>query len=357
MNKPPKPPKIDVNPDEIPAELTELPQWVCWRYDLNDNGDKWDKIPYQTNGRRAKSNEPRTWTSFSKAIAANSAKRFDGIGFVFSESDPFCGVDIDDCLQPDLTPKEWAIDLIAALTPVAYIEVSPSGTGVKAWTKASLPPDASKRTQVLDSDGAESGEIEIYVRLRYFTVTGNNPIGSICEGQEVVDRIFRDYFKPKPKPQSEAGGNSRPAPSPPHRSTSSLIRQILSSKQRRKFGQLFEGDWRDYQVGNEGASRADQALCSMIAFWTQDPAAIDAVFRQSGMMRSKWDDKHASDGRTYGQLTIDKALGNLRKTFNPKPRNQRHNRRHFSNSRRNYHERQHQRTTRSDWHKRTTRRR
>lgn len=57
---------------KIPAELTDLPQWVCWRYE-NRNGKRTkppidpksnDKLVY------AKSNDPATWSDFATAVAA-----------------------------------------------------------------------------------------------------------------------------------------------------------------------------------------------------------------------------------------------------------------------------------------------
>ncbi|MBM3271540.1 MAG: DUF3987 domain-containing protein, partial [Candidatus Sericytochromatia bacterium] len=51
----------------------------------------------------------------------------------------------------------------------------------------------------------------------------------------------------------------------------------------------------------------DLALCSHLAFWTgPDPARIDRLFRQSGLMRDKWDEKRLDS--TYGAVTIAKAL-------------------------------------------------
>lgn len=38
-------------------------------------------------------------------------------------------------------------------------------------------------------------------------------------------------------------------------------------------------------------SAADQSLCTRLAYWTNcDAAAIDRIFRQSGLMRTKWDE-------------------------------------------------------------------
>ena len=47
-------------------------------------------------------------------------------------------------------------------------------------------------------------------------------------------------------------------------------------------------------------------LCVRLAFWTRDPDQLDRLFRQSGLMRAKWDTKHGA--QTYGHMTIAKAL-------------------------------------------------
>ena len=56
-------------------------------------------------------------------------------------------------------------------------------------------------------------------------------------------------------------------------------------------------------------SRADLALCGLLAFWTHgDVARIDRLFRNSALMRDNWDERHSSDGTTYGEMTIAKTL-------------------------------------------------
>ena len=55
------------------------------------------------------------------------------------------------------------------------------------------------------------------------------------------------------------------------------------------------------------------ALCSILAFWTNfDQIRIDKLFRQSGLMRKKWDESRSSEGKTYGQITIEKIVGTTR---------------------------------------------
>ena len=93
-----------------------------------------------------------------------------------------------------------------------------------------------------------------------------------------------------------------------------IIQQIRSSRQKEKFESLFDGDIQGYA----SASEADLALCSILSFWTnKTPGLIDSIFRQSGLYRPKWDEKHYSDGRTYGQETINKATELCSEVYTP----------------------------------------
>ena len=65
-------------------------------------------------------------------------------------------------------------------------------------------------------------------------------------------------------------------------------------------------------------SEADLALCSILSFWMKkNPGLIDSIFRQSNLYRPKWDEKHYSDGRTYGQETISMATELCTEVYNP----------------------------------------
>lgn len=84
----------------IPAELRELPQWVCWRAERR--GGKPTKVPVDPhNGGTASSTDPSTWSSFDDAVAAAERHGCNGVGFVFSKTDPYAGVDLDDCIDQD----------------------------------------------------------------------------------------------------------------------------------------------------------------------------------------------------------------------------------------------------------------
>jgi primase-polymerase (primpol)-like protein len=80
----------------IPAELSERAQWVCWRSEVRDG--KPTKVPYcPTRPReRASTTDPETWGTFEQASAVEGV---DGIGYVFSEDDPYSGIDLDNCID------------------------------------------------------------------------------------------------------------------------------------------------------------------------------------------------------------------------------------------------------------------
>jgi len=75
-----------------------------------------------------------------------------------------------------------------------------------------------------------------------------------------------------------------------------------------RFRQLYDAGCRGAYSGDH--SRTDLALCTMLAFWTNGNAGrMDQLFRRSALMRPKWDEQHAADGATYGEMAIRRALG------------------------------------------------
>lgn len=154
---------------KIPQSLQALHQWVLWRSIPRPRGFV-AKMPFQASGKPAKSNDASTWESFASVTAAYDPHRYSGIGFVFSEDDPFCGVDLDGCRDPQTgIVSDWARQIIIDLD--TYAEVSPSGTGVKLFARAFCEVTGRKKLDAeLVSDKAPG--IEIYDHLRYFAVTG-----------------------------------------------------------------------------------------------------------------------------------------------------------------------------------------
>lgn len=189
---------MSINRTKIPAVLAERPQWVLWRLVEREN-DKPTKMPFQSSGRMAKSDTPETWTTLEHALDTFDGGGYSGIGYVFSADDPFVGVDLDGCRNPETGEiAEWAKEIIRKLD--TYGEVSPSKTGVKLWVIGTNPLGATgRKIGVADVPAITDKQpaIEIYDRTRYFAVTGWRLKGVPDEperGQEGLQWLAEKYF-------------------------------------------------------------------------------------------------------------------------------------------------------------------
>jgi hypothetical protein len=278
----------DRGPERIPAELRDLPQWVLWRSERRDG--KATKVPYQAKypTRRASSTDPTTWASYEEVL--RSAAEVDGVGFVFSDSDPFAGVDFDHCvdaegIDPHVENHIRQLD--------SYAETSVSGNGIHVIMKASVNGDRCRTGKT-----AWNGDFETYDRARFFTITGDHVPGTpatINERQAALNTVREHIFAPpKEKPRAE-----------PHGDDHDLLERARKARNGTKFSRLYDS------AGHEGYasdSEADLALCDLLAFWTgPDHARIDGLFRFSARMREKWDSRRGES--TYGEQTIARALG------------------------------------------------
>jgi hypothetical protein len=87
-----------------------------------------------------------------------------------------------------------------------------------------------------------------------------------------------------------------------------VIELARGAKNSSKFEALWSGDTSGYASHSE----ADQALVSLLAFYTQDESQLDSLYRRSGLCREKWLKRSG-----YRSSTIDKALSNLTETYTP----------------------------------------
>jgi putative DNA primase/helicase len=186
---------IALSPDIIPAELRKLDQWVCWRYVEREPGTKATKVPFNPRtGAHADTTAPATWSTFDEAVTA--APRYDGIGFVFTDTDPYFGVDLDGCRDPDTGDIEpWAQAIVDDVC--SYTEVTPSGRGLHVIAIGKLPPGARRR-----------GKVEMYDTGRFFTMTGRHvPSMPTAVEESDVDAVelHRRYL----------GGTEKPTPTAP----------------------------------------------------------------------------------------------------------------------------------------------
>jgi hypothetical protein len=292
----------------VPAELAELEQWVVWRYE--ERGGKRTKVPCipREPGRRASSTDAATWGTLATALHAAAVADIDGIGFVFSAADPFAGVDLDACVSDGVVHPAVA-DIIARLD--SYTELSPSGTGLHVIVRADVN-GGRKRT----ASTPWGAEFENYNQGRFFCVTGEHLNGTpltVNDRQEQLDAIRAQLLPGPESPKARA----------PVTPSALDDRELLERARGAKNGATFDALWRGDTSGHDGDhSKADFTLCSLLAFWTgPDPARIDGLFRQSALLREKWDERRGA--QTYGQLTIDEAISGRTEFYGDRPAGQR----------------------------------
>lgn len=269
----------------FPQALIERPQWVLWKYE--DRGGKRTKLPYQPNGTLASTTDHATWSTLGAVQEARwacigrwSGPHYDGVGFVFAHDDPFVGIDLDHCRG-----EGWAAELLARLP--TYVEITPSLTGYHLIGLGQLPEGKGKR----------HGQIEVYDRGRYFTMTGMMAAGSTSDPQDLqplVDELLAEWA-PAVQPRTHSVWT-------PTLETNEILRRALLAKNGEKVARLYQGDTDGYASKSE----ADFALIELMIFYTRDPGQLDSLFRNSGLMDEKWDSLRGSE--TYGGLTIGQAL-------------------------------------------------
>ncbi len=252
----------------------------------------------------ARSDSPDTWTDFQTAWAYYEANRprLAGVGYVFSPEDPFVGIDLDNCRDRStghLAP--WAEQIVHDLD--SYAEISPSGTGLKIFLQSDEQVPSCRRT---------SPDVEIYTSRQFFTVTGQALPGQY-RIENRANQLLQLHARLFPTTSDTISPASRKQSIDEVAPDDQILRRAFSAKNGDKFTGLWEGRLEQYD-GNR--SQADLGFCCILAFWTGPcPEQVDRIFRRSGLFRPKWDERHFSDGRTYGEVTIEKAIAAQGTTF------------------------------------------
>jgi hypothetical protein len=291
-----------MNPiNSIPSELTTRPQWVAWWREVRDG--KETKVPYSpVTGKRASVMDKRTWGSFQLAWRFSQMRGYDGVGFVLTAGAEIVGLDLDDCRNPktgQIAP--WAQGIIEKVG--SHTEISPSGSGIRIFTRGSLPNGVG---------GRKKGLIELYSHSRYLTVTGNHVEGTPRTLEARIAVLADLYASLDTNPDAQSQSRYEQA-----KSIQIDDAELLDKAQRAADGQRFARLWKGDIAGYPSHSEADLALCSSLAFWTNGEAnRMDRLFRHSGLYRKKWDARHGDP--TYGQRTIRKVLSTLREGYQPK---------------------------------------
>lgn len=120
-----------------------------------------------------------------------------------------------------------------------------------------------------------------------------------------LERFYQKHFPEEPNAKESSLQLSDDA----------VIKLCRGASNSSKFDALFErGDTSFYDADD---SRADLALVSMLAFYTQDEAQLERIFSDSALgQRQKWTQR-----ADYRRRTIEKALRGLLETYTPLSKN------------------------------------
>lgn len=299
---------------EIPAPLSPLLAWKQWilykAVPSETRPGKEDKFPIDhATGRKADAHNSSIHLTFERAnaIATQWGEPF-GVGFVFTENDPFWFLDIDSCLlEGGWAPH--ALQLCQLLAGCA-VEVSRSGKGLHLFGSGK-PPAHSCKNSALD--------IEFYHTARFAAITGINAAGDLTRDfSAVLPSLVATYFPPDASqtqalewttgPVSDWNGIT---------DDQELIRRAMGSRTvASAFGN--KASFADLWLADERAlgrcypdptrpfdnSMADGALAQHLAFWTgNDCERIERLMNMSKLVRDKWERPDGQYG-TYLRRTI-----------------------------------------------------
>ena len=256
---------------------------------------KTDKFPadFRT-GRVVSAHDPEFWTDCATAIAAAATYGSAyGVGFVFTEADPFWFLDIDNCLQADGTWSPVANVLCQAFAGGA-VEVSQSGRGLHIFGSGKPPHHGCKN---------ETYGLEFYHTGRFVALTGINAVGNAAmDFTALLPSLVSQYF---PADDLGVSGWTTEACEEWNGSTDDdeLINRAIRSQSatsafsgRASFADLWNADIqvlsRCYPdpVRGYDASSADSALAQHLAFWTgKNCERIERIMRKSKLARDKWE--------------------------------------------------------------------
>lgn len=272
----------------IPRELRQLPQWVVWRYEDDPKRGKPRKRPINPRTLYPASvTNSAHWGSYKDAVAAlNTNDSIEGLGFVFTEADPYVGVDLDGITERDAKGRA-IIETLAS-----YTEASPSGKGRHIICKGDVA-----------LNGARKDDVEVYAAGRFFTMTGDQ-IGDapIAERSAELTRLLGTLKSDKVEEQFTPGeriGSSLP---------DNVVMRLIDPVTEARLLDVYAGEWEPHYAS---ASEADLALANGLAYWTGgDYEQTLRLLQLSGIWRDKW------ERPDYQAHTLGKAIGRVHQTGN-----------------------------------------
>lgn len=261
--------------NNIPNELKQLKQWVV----CTDTETKLLLNPYTL--KPASVTNPNTWGTYLDALATNSKH----IGFVFTENDPYCVIDLDDKPETPATPEQREIFKRLITDFDTYTEISQSGFGVHVICKGPV------------FQGCRQNKIELYSKERYVILTGKvlGPLKPIEERNFLITELHKAL---------SAIRTSTPLLWLPATQQDTEILSMASSAINGS-GEKFKALWEGRGI-EASQSEADFALLSLLCFYSQSDEQVIRLFHQSALGQRK---------KAYRKDYIENSLEKIRASF------------------------------------------
>lgn len=311
-------------PLNLPKYLQEHGRFCLWKYTQDDKG-KWTKPPYKAcfPASQASKNTPADFTDMATALSYSAG--YDGLGVHIGFSEDVSAIDIDHCFDEAGNLSMLAQSVIDLMD--TYTERSPSGQGIRIFFRIAPGFVYDRKSYLIKNSKAtdpreewpQAQGLEVYVanpdNTYYVTVTGDIVrAGDVQERTQQLLQVLKRYMA-RPVDTMATKRTAQPVGASLGLSDRELIDKAKSADNGAKFTALWNGDWQGAGYGSQ--SEADLALCSMLAYWTgRDTTRIDNLFRESGLYRGKWDERHGPN--TYGEATVIKAVERCNNVYSPR---------------------------------------
>lgn len=308
-------------PLELPASwgaMGAYRQFVTYRLVPNKyRPAKMDKLPCNwATGLPVNAHDPANWTDFATAAACATLANVGhgcGVGFVFTDADPFWFLDIDGAFDPATGVWSPLALALGAQLPGAAFEVSQSGRGCHFFGSGALPDHACKNVM----EGLELYHRDRFVALSFAGAAGDPGTDLTA----AIGGIAAHYFPPAQAGSEIAGWSAEPVPEwCGHSDDDKLLRAALQSTSTAgsfggspvMFRDLWTGDaeklgarWPSEKGEPWNGSSADAALASHLAFWTgrNHQRILEIMSGCEALRRGKW------ERPDYLERTILRACG------------------------------------------------
>jgi primase-polymerase (primpol)-like protein len=298
-------------PEMFPLHLQQFKQWTCWFLSEPNARGKRKKLAVKPsnqlriNPTTIEYTNPSNWADLETAVSCwrSNPHVILGVGFMFSGQDRVLLVDLDDSVKNGVVePHIW--DMVTLLD--TYTELSQSGNGLHLMLTADW---YSGHVQ------SRPFKLEVYGAPRWVAFTGRHLIGTplAVEPRDIEMLLLEKRYFSKEKKQFEPTDYATQPQQQFSRKAEgddAVLEWMFSWRNGAVLKAFYQGVVPSHLLKSDGTpdrSRADMSLLSsLLVACKGDKRQAERLYLRSALFdAARWNRKATSEGRTYGQLTLD----------------------------------------------------